>query len=140
MSASGGSFPRWRSASNSSSSSSSIQPRHRVSRPSRSGGLSGGELLKTPSDRRVQPLPGWEGLGTSVGLVGAVVVRIRDELDAAVGVAGDGLAGQVEAGVVVAAEHDQVVKGGGAAAAPVVAVVAVAPDGGDVAAGVLAVA
>jgi hypothetical protein len=54
------------------------------------------------------------------------------------GPADDGVPGQVELGVVVPAQHDQVVERGGPAAAPMPAVVAVAPDRGDVAAGVLA--
>jgi hypothetical protein len=74
-------------------------------------------------------------LGTPVGLVGGVVVGVGDDLDAAVRAADDGLPGQVELGVVVPAQHDQVVERGSPAAAPMLAVMAVAPDRGDVAPG-----
>jgi hypothetical protein len=39
-----------------------------------------------------------------------VVVGVGDDLDAAVRAADDGLPGQVELGVVVPAQHDQVVE------------------------------
>jgi hypothetical protein len=67
------------------------------------------------------------------------VIGVGDDLDAAVGAAGDGVPGQVELGVVVPAQRDQVVERGGPAAAPMPAVMTVAPERGDVAAGVLAV-
>jgi hypothetical protein len=64
------------------------------------------------------------------------VVGVGDDLDAAVRAADDGLPGQVELGVVVPAQHDQVVERGSTRRAPMLAVMAA--DRGDVAAGVLA--
>jgi hypothetical protein len=59
----------------------------------------------------------WRLLRSAVGGVG-VVVGVWDEFDATVGVVDEGLCGEVELGVVPAAQHDQVGEGGVAAAAP----------------------